>query len=97
MWAERNARGVDGDPPCDDCKVDLLPCNVIPFRIYLLICGQVRTYFDGERTREIDLDHTSLWMMIDNYPERIVDKWEVFSKVTKAFRHFLNKRNENQG
>lgn len=94
MWKERNDRGVAGDPPCDTCRVELLKENIIPFEIYRRITGQVRLYFDGERTREVDLDHNALWTMIDHYPGKIVSHWRVFEEVTRAYYHFLKERNK---
>jgi len=69
MWAERNARGVEGKPPCEECIVELLPENSIAAQIYQKVRGQVRLYFNGEVTRELDLDHNAVWAMIDHYPQ----------------------------
>jgi len=94
MWKERNDRGVIGEPPCEECRVDLLKENIIPFEIYRRITGQVRLYFNGERTREIDMDHNALWSMIDHWPKKIDNAWEVFKKVTQTYYYFLKIRNE---
>lgn len=94
MWRERNERGVSGEPPCDTCRVDLFKENIIPFEIYRRIIGQVRLYFDGERNREIDIDHNALWSMINNFPKKITNPWEIFEKVTTAYHHFLKEKNE---
>jgi hypothetical protein len=91
MWAERNARGVEGKPPCEDCKVELLPVNSIAAEIYQKVRGQVRLYFNGEVTKEFDLDHNAVWAMIDHYPREISDPWEVFEKIMSTYQALRKK------
>lgn len=96
MWAERNQRGVEGSPNCDECKVELLPENSIAADIYRRVRGQVRLYFNGEYTKEIDLDHNAVWAMIDHYPQRIDDPWDVFIKVMSTYQELRSKDDGEQ-
>lgn len=94
MWAERNARGVEGDPPCGECMVYLNENNIITAHIYDVVRGQVILFFDGERNREYDINHVAVWEAIDHFPCQSFDKWEVFEKVLAAWHHFQKERNK---
>lgn len=43
MWRERNARGVEGEPNCGECWVDLMEENRDAAHIYQLCRRQVIT------------------------------------------------------
>jgi len=89
MWAERNERGVEGEPPCDDCWVDLSPENADAqkvFRIvqYQLILGPASAF---------DIRHDAIWRIIDEL--KIKNRFECFEKVTAlASSWWIPKLNE---
>ena len=102
IWKERNERGIAGQPICESgefCEaypVELFPQNLIPASIYQRIKGQVIFYFNGESNKEYDLNHVALWNMIDHWPQRIKNKWEVFDQVLNLYHTFLKER-QNDG
>jgi hypothetical protein len=73
------------EPPCDICRVDLLPGNYEAANIYRMVRGQVITA--GDTNQIIDLNHMALWKMIEMYGVR--DKVGVFHRVYSAFHHQL--------
>lgn len=84
-WKERNERGVIGDPPCDTCRIGLMPENEEAATIYMTVRGQVITRgMDGVVT---DINH----LAIDAAMERneVRDRKRVFDQVVRAFHHFL--------
>lgn len=97
VWAERNQRGVDGSPPCDECRVNLKKENEIPAEIYRLVRGQVRFYFNGECSKVADIDHNAVWNMIDHYPKRISDPWKVFNRIIHTYHSLKKEQDGNQG
>lgn len=92
MWRERNEREIEGDPPCESCRVELQEENVEAAFIYQLVRGQVLTQFNGEYDVVTDINHLALWAAIDRYPGGVTDRWEVFNKVRRVFFHFLNRQ-----
>jgi len=95
MWRERNERGIEGDPPCETCRVILMEENQDAAMIYQLCRGQVLTVFNGERTIVTDLNHVAVWMNIDRY--KVKEPVRCFEAVNKVFHHFLNKEREERG
>jgi len=87
MWAERNARGVNGDPPCESCRVELRPENEQPAMIYRAVRNQVVTVFNGERNVVIDLNYPAVKMVMDLYG--VKNQRDCFEKVLGTFHHFL--------
>jgi hypothetical protein len=89
MWAERNERGIEGDPPCHDCWVDLLPENADAHKIfnitrYQLVLGPGSAF---------DIRHDAIWKAIDEY--EIQKRLECFEKVcTIAREWWIPKMNE---
>ena len=95
MWAERSERGVVGDPPCDGCRTELMPENRDAAKIYQICKRQVRTWFNGEVDKEIDLDFVALKLPMDLYvaPE---NHRECFEKVTHTYYYFLSERQKHE-
>jgi len=80
MYGNRNP---PEDPPCERCKVDLLPENNEAFRIYMLTKSQYIMGFNGP----IDINHMAVWEAIDRYK---VDKpTEVFERVTRCAKTII--------
>jgi hypothetical protein len=84
------------EPPCGECRVDLVPDNADAARIFQKVRGQVRFYFDGKRNREYDLDHNAVWNMIDHWPRKLEDPMSVFEKVTKTFHVIKANRDDGE-
>lgn len=97
MWKERNERGIEGEPPCDGCQVDLLEENVDAAKVFLSVRNQVIFYFNGEHNREYDINHTAIWAYIDHYPKKLEKPFELFERVLDTYHHFLRERNERDG
>jgi len=93
MYSERTP---PGDPPCETCWVELLEENKQAAYIYQIVCGQVRTSFNGERDVVVDLDFNAVFNIIDRYPGGVRNKWECFEKVMSVFYHFLREGNKNE-
>lgn len=100
-WKERNERGVAGGPICEAGEfcaaypVELLQQNHITAQIYQRIKGQVIFYFNGEVSKEYDLNHIALWNMIDHWPEHISNKFEIFDLVLHCYHTFLRERQDD--
>lgn len=97
MWEERNQRGIIGEPPCDTCRVDLLPENEVAAQIYFMVRSQAETRWDGEKDVEIDLHHPSLWKAIEKYPSGVSDEWSTFQKVSRAWHTAQRLKRDSEG
>jgi len=90
MWQERSEReGVLVEPPCGDCRVDLLEENADAAKIYQITRNQIITFFNGEVDKVIDLNHVALWENIDRYKVR--EPVRVFELVNLVFHQLLDK------
>lgn len=69
--------------------------NKIPAQIFMLVNKQVLTRWNGEQSIVIDIDHNAVWSAINNYPEFIYNKWNVFCMIINAFHYFLRKEIDN--
>lgn len=87
MWTDRNARGITGEPPCETCRVDLLPENEQAATVFRAVRNQVITVFNGERNVVIDLNYPAVKMIMDLYG--VKDQRNCFEKVIGTFHHFL--------
>ena len=87
MYTERKPPGT---PPCESCRVELREENEDAARIYQTVRRQIITFFNGEVDKEIDLNYVAVNVVMDLYGVR--KKRECFEKVTRAYHHFLNKR-----
>jgi hypothetical protein len=94
FWKERNARGIPGEPPCDTCRVILLPENEIAASIYFLVRSQCELRWDGEKDIEVDLNQVALWKAIEKYPGGVSNEWVVFQKVNKCWHVIARERNK---
>ena len=61
MWAERNERGIEGDPPCNDCRVEPMPENADAHRVFNIVRFQLIL---GPGSA-FDIRHDAIWRMID--------------------------------
>jgi hypothetical protein len=82
-----NGKTPPEEPPCDECRVELMEENKEAAMIYNLVQGQVITAGMGE---PIDINHIALWEAIDRF--RISNPLDCFGKVNRIFRHFLKER-----
>jgi len=87
MWAERNARGVSGEPPCDDCRTTLLEENAEVAEIYLRVRRQVIVAGD----QVIDLSIPAVKIVMDLKQVPLSSQNECLNKVMRVFHYFLNK------
>ena len=92
-WRERNARGIAGSPPCETCRVTLLPENEEAAEIFMTVRGQVITR--GMDGMIVDINH----LAVDAAMERngVRDRRRVFEKVVRTFHHFLKERADHAG
>lgn len=91
MWQERNSRGVDGSPPCDTCRVELMPDNEEAAKIYLMTRRQVITA--GMEGRAIDIFIPSVESAMRVC--KVIDQERCLMKVMKTFHHFMRAENED--
>lgn len=63
------------EPPCDTCRVDILPENADALKVYLLTRSQYIMSFNGP----VDINHIAVWEVIDRY--NIVKPVETFERV----------------
>jgi hypothetical protein len=94
MWQERNERGVEGNPPCGTCRVDLREENRPVADIFLLCRGQLIFRNNGEYDTIIDISLPTIFQAIDTYPEAITNKWKCASRIRKLFFR-LKEKNED--
>ena len=80
-----------GEPPCDGCRVDLLPQNKEAAEIYFVSRGQ--KIVAGMEGQTIDIDNNAIFGAMDRYPGGIKDQWRCLGKVRHAFNHFLEIEN----
>lgn len=95
MWRERNERGVEGNPPCDTCRVDLREENKPVADIFRLCRGQIVFRHNGEYDMIIDISLPTIFQSIDAYPEPIHNKWECANRVRNLFFQLKSKNEEN--
>lgn len=74
------------DPPCKDCRVDLLDENRDAAKIYQITRGQVIAVGD----QVIDIDQAAVWTAIDRYG--IPDPVRCFELVNTVFHYMLDSR-----
>ena len=97
MWEERNQRGVTGEPPCETCRVDLLPENEVAAKIYFMVRSQCECRWNGEQDIEIDINHVALWKAIEKFPGGVKDEWGTFQKVSRAWHHAQQLKRDSEG
>jgi hypothetical protein len=79
------------EPPCETCRVDLLGENYEAAEIYIMCRNQVITAGMGEI---VDINLQTVKTVMDLYG--VKNQRECMEKVSKTFRHFLNKRRDEQ-
>ena len=89
MWAERNARGIIGEPPCSTCQVELIPGNEQAARVFRMVRNQVITFHNGRNDTVIDLNYPAVKMIMDLYG--VKNQRDCFEKVLRVFHHFNRK------
>lgn len=69
----------------------LLPGNVDAAEIYSRVRNQVITYFDGQRTKVMDLNYLAVKMMMDLYG--VGSQKECFERVVSVFHTLQGEKN----
>jgi len=92
-YSERNP---PEEPPCEDCRVELMKENQQAAYIYQIVSRQVRTIFNGERSIVTDLDFNAVFNVMDRIPGGVKDEWGCFEKIMSAFYYFLKERDKNE-
>lgn len=91
MWAERNERGIEGEPPCDECRVELMPENKEAHQVFWMVRHQL---IMGSAS-VVDIRHDAIWRIIDEL--KIRKRWECFEKVCALAREWwIPKLNEKK-
>lgn len=80
------------DPPCRQCKVELLDENEDAARVYMLTRGQVVTAGMG---KAIDISIPAVKIAMDLYG--VTHQLECLNKVRRAFYRMLEKSDEGRG
>lgn len=80
------------DPPCSECRVDLLEENEETARIFNLVRNQVITA--GPDNMPIDLNYGTVLDIMDLYG--VTDKRYVLESVRSTFYHTRKKKEEQQ-
>jgi hypothetical protein len=92
MWQERNDRGIEGDPPCEICRVDLLPENNSAQFIFYLTRYQLIMGMNGP----VDIIHSAVRDAIRDYG--VKDPLNCFEKILfLTSRWWLPKLREKTG
>ncbi len=92
LYSERRDRGIPGDPPCEDCWVELLPANESAHRIFNVVRNQLIMSFGGP----IALNHSAIHEAMRLY--RIKNRRLCFEKVLILGQYSISKMNEkNEG
>jgi len=79
-------------PPCDTCRVGLMPENSDAAQVYHLVKRQVRVAPGSGII--IDLDYAAVKAVMDIYG--VGDKRDCFDKVARAFHHTLSERQKRE-
>ena len=80
------ARNPPGEPPCDTCRVVVLPGNEESLKIYMITRQQYIMGFGGP----IDINHIPVWEMIDRL--KVKDPMAVFERVTHCARVIISEQ-----
>jgi hypothetical protein len=89
MWAERNERGISGEPPCDQCRVECLPANVDAQNIFRIVRGQL---IMGGMGGVVDINHIAIHEAMRLY--RVKDRKKCFEKVLILAGWWIKKLNK---
>ena len=87
MYAERIPKQ---EPPCETCRVELLPANAEAASVYMSVRGQIVTFFNGERTVVVDVNHQSVHLAMDRLG--VTKQRECFDKVVRTFHAMIKEK-----
>lgn len=91
MWSERNQRGIEGEPPCDGCLIDLNPENVDAVNIFQVVRYQLIV---GGMGTPMDINHLAVHEAIRTY--EIKNPKTCFEKVCRLSRWWISKLNKKE-
>ena len=91
MWADRNSRGIEGSPPCDGCKIELMPENAEAIGIFQIVRRQLLVSGMGQ---PIDINHIAIHEAMRLYD--VEDKKTCFNKVIKLGSWLIAKLNKKE-
>lgn len=100
MYSERRIKyGDNGDPerpellmfpPCETCRVEIMPENTVALRIYMMTRSQYIMGFNGP----IDVNHMAIWTAIEKYKKKYriseEDEVDIFERVTQCARIIIS-------
>jgi hypothetical protein len=89
LWQERNQRGIEGDPPCSTCQVNLDPENAEVAEVYMTCRGQVITRGMDGQIIDISLPAVESAMRMIG----VQDQRKCLAMVRRVFYHFLEGQN----
>lgn len=78
------------DPPCDTCRVELLPENSEAAAVFMSVRGQIITFFNGERTVVVDVNHQSVHLAMERFG--VTKPRECFDKVVRTFHAMIKEK-----
>lgn len=81
MYGNRNPPET---PPCDNCRVDILPENSDALKIYMITRNQYIMSFSGP----VDINQLAVWEAIDRF--NVKKPVEVFERVIRCARLMIN-------
>lgn len=90
MWQERNERGIEGEPPCETCRVVLWPENKKTAEVYLQTRRQVIMMHNGEHDIVYDLSIPAVKIVMDL--NGVGAQRECLQTVMRVFHHFEKER-----
>lgn len=88
MWAERNQRGIEGDPPCADCIVEQNSENSEAHMIFSVCRYQLIMGMSGP----VDMDHGAIYEAMRLYGVR--DQRKCFGKMMLLSRWWVGHLNK---
>jgi hypothetical protein len=83
MYGSRTDPNLEKEPPCETCRVEIMPENEEPFKIYMITRSQYIMGFNGP----VDVNHLAVWESIDRYKVKAPIK--VFERVTRCAKHII--------
>lgn len=81
------------EPPCDTCRVELMPENKEAVEVYMMTRNQIITTGMGQA---IDISIPAICNVMDRYPGGIKNQWRCLNKVRMAFHHFLKNEKKEE-
>lgn len=78
MWQERNERGVEGEPNCAECRVELLPENEDATFIFNIVRKQ---FIMSGMGAPVDINQLAIHEAMRLYRDRVRDPQDCFERV----------------